>query len=145
MGRGNLGHVAHRLHPDAGSRREDGAGRQDAFLGWAFDFGKFTPEERAYYIQAYEAPQLHAAFEIYRAFPKDGEWNASQTAPNSVPLVVGVGEKSFFNKLLPTFVEGYRAKGMTYVESARIPDASHYLLADNPEAVADLVERYAGN
>ena len=120
-------------------------GRQDAFLGWAFDFGKFTPDERAYYIQAYEAPQLHAAFEIYRAFPKDGEWNAAQTTPNSVPLVVGVGEKSFFNTLLPTFVEGYRAKGMTHVESARIPDAGHYLLADNPEAVADLVERYAGN
>ena len=77
--------------------------------------------------------------------PKDGGWNADQTAPNSVPLVVAVGEKSFFNALLPTFVEGYRAKGMTHVESARIPDAGHYLLADNPEAVADLIERSAGN
>jgi len=34
---------------------------------------------------------------------------------------------------------------MTHVESARIPGASHYVVADNPEAVADLVERYAGN
>jgi pimeloyl-ACP methyl ester carboxylesterase len=120
-------------------------GRQAAFLGWFYDLGKFTPTERAYFIQAYGAPQLHAAFEIYRALPKDGGWNADQTAPNSVPLVVAVGEKSFFNALLPTFVEGYRAKGMTHVESARIPDAGHYLLADNPEAVADLIERSAGN
>jgi pimeloyl-ACP methyl ester carboxylesterase len=118
-------------------------GRQEAFLGWFLDIGKFTPEERAYYIRGYGAPQLHAAFEIYRAFPKDAEWNTAQTAPNSVPLVVAVGEKSFFNELLPTFVEGYRTKGMTHVESARIPGAGHYLLADNPEAVADLIERYA--
>jgi pimeloyl-ACP methyl ester carboxylesterase len=34
---------------------------------------------------------------------------------------------------------------MTRVESARIPDAGHYVVADNPEAVADLVERYAGD
>lgn len=120
-------------------------GRQAVFLGWFYDLGKFTPAERAYFIQAYGAPQLHAAFEIYRALPKDGGWNADQTAPSSVPLVVAVGEKSFFNALLPTFVEGYRAKGMTHVESARIPDAGHYLLADNPEAVADLIEQHGGS
>jgi pimeloyl-ACP methyl ester carboxylesterase len=118
-------------------------GRQAAFFGWSYDIAKFTAEQRAYYVQAYGAPQLHAAFEIYRAFPKDAEWNAAQTAPNSVPLTVVVGEKSFFNTLLPTFVEGYRARGMTQVESARISGASHYLLADNPQAVADLIERAA--
>ncbi len=36
-------------------------GRQDAFLGWFFDIGKFTPEEREYYVEAYGADQLHAA------------------------------------------------------------------------------------
>lgn len=96
-------------------------GRQDAFLGWFLDIGKFTPQERAYFVQAYGEPQLHAAFEIYRAFPQDAEWNATQTAPNSVPLVIAVGEKSFFTALLPTFVEGYRAKGMTHVEACRSP------------------------
>jgi pimeloyl-ACP methyl ester carboxylesterase len=118
-------------------------GRQEAFLGWFYDLGKFTPAERAYYIQAYGAPQLHAAFEIYRALPRDGEWNAAQTAPNATPLVVAVGEKSFFDKHLPTFVEGYRAKGMARVEGARIPGAAHYVVTDSPDAVADLIERYA--
>ena len=84
-------------------------GRQTAFLGWFYDLGKFTPDERAYYIQSYGADQIHAAFEIYRAFPKDAEWNEPQNAPNSVPLVVAVGEKSFFTPLLNKFVEGYRA------------------------------------
>jgi pimeloyl-ACP methyl ester carboxylesterase len=118
-------------------------GRQDAFLGWFFDLGRFTTEERAYYAQAYGAPQLHSAFEIYRALPRTAQLNAAQTAPNSVPLMIAAGENSFCNPLLPTFVEGYRGQGMTRVDSARIPDAGHYVLADNPEAVADLIERYA--
>ena len=119
-------------------------GRQAAFFDWFFDIGKFTPAERAYFAQSYGAPQLHAAFEIYRALPKDAEWNAAQTAPNSLPLVVAVGEKSFLASLLSTFVEGHRAKGMSRVESARIPGASHYVVADNPQGVAELIERFAG-
>jgi hypothetical protein len=58
---------------------------------------------------------------------------------NSVPLVA-VGEKSFFVPFLTKFVEGYRAEGMTSVEGARIPAASHYVVdvvADNLEAVGD--------
>lgn len=120
-------------------------GRQAAFLGWFFDFGKFTPDERAYYERAYQTPQLHAAFEMYRALPQNGEWNAAQTATNNVPLVVAVGDKSPFARLLPTFVEGYRAKGMTHVEGARITGASHYVMTDNPEGVADLIERHAAS
>lgn len=120
-------------------------GRQAAFLGWFYDLGNFTPDKRANYIQSYGVAQLHAAFEIYRALPKDAEWNETQNAPNSVPLVVAVGEKSFFAPLLTKFVEGYRAKGMTRVESAQIPNASHYVLADNPESVAELIERSAEN
>ena len=119
-------------------------GRQAVFLGISYDVAKFTPAQRGYYIKAYGAPQLHAGFEIYRAFPKDAEFNAAQTAPNQTPLVVAVGEKSFFAALLPTFVQGYRAKGMTRVDGARIPGASHYVMADNPDAVADLIERHAG-
>jgi hypothetical protein len=55
-----------------------------------------------------------------------------------------VGEKSFFAPLVTKFVEGYRAKGMIRVEGARIPGAAHYLLADNPDAVADLIEQHGG-
>jgi pimeloyl-ACP methyl ester carboxylesterase len=90
-------------------------------------------------------PAAHAAFEVYRAFPKDAAFNAAHTAHNPTPLVVAVGEKSSFAALLTKFVEGYRAKGITSVKSARIPSASHHVMADNPEAVAERVERYAGD
>jgi pimeloyl-ACP methyl ester carboxylesterase len=120
-------------------------GRQAAFLGFSLDIGRFTPAQRAYYIGAYGAPQLHGAFEIYRGFPKNAAFNAGQTGPNPTPLVVAVGEKSFFASFLRTFVDGYRALGMARVDSASIPNASHYVLADNPDAVATLVERHAGD
>jgi pimeloyl-ACP methyl ester carboxylesterase len=118
-------------------------GRQDAFLDWFYGMGKFSQAERKYYAKAYRAPQLHSAFEIYRAFPKDVEWNAAQTKPNPVPLVFAVGAKSFFAARQQTFVDGYRAKGMTHVEAAQIPDASHYIVADNPDGVAALIEKHA--
>jgi pimeloyl-ACP methyl ester carboxylesterase len=118
-------------------------GRQAIYFEEDFTSARFTPAQRAYYVGIYEAPQLHAAFEIYRAFPQDAEFNAAQTAANPVPLLVAVGEKSFFNAYLTTFVEGFRAKGMTRVEGARIPNASHFVVANNPEAVADLIERNA--
>lgn len=120
------------------------AGRQAIYFDQDFATSKFTPAQRAYYARIYGVPQLHAAFEIYRAFPKDAEFNAAQTKPNSVPLLVVVGEKSPFNAHLNTFVEGYRAKGMTRVEAARIPDAGHFVVVDHPEAVGDLIERNAG-
>ncbi|PAQ11820.1 hypothetical protein CIT26_02890 [Mesorhizobium temperatum] len=121
------------------------AGRQAIYFEEDFASARFTPAQRAYYVRIYDAPQLHAAFEIYRAFPQDATFNAAQTAPNSVPLLVAVGERSPFNPYLDTFVEGYRAKGMARVESARIPDASHFVVADNPDAVADLIEQHAGS
>jgi pimeloyl-ACP methyl ester carboxylesterase/uncharacterized protein YndB with AHSA1/START domain len=118
-------------------------GRQEAFIGYNLSEGHFGVEQRAHYINAYGPDQLHAAFEIYRAFPKDGEWNETQTAQISVPLTVVVGEKSYFARFLTTFMEGYRAKGITNIEGATIPNAAHYMLADNPESVAELIERQA--
>jgi pimeloyl-ACP methyl ester carboxylesterase len=119
------------------------AGRQAIYFEEDFASARFTPDQRSYYVQIYDEARLHAAFEIYRAFPQDAEFNAAQTAPNSVPLLVAVGEKSFFNAYLNAFVEGYRAKGMARVEGARIPGASHFVVANNPEAVAELIERNA--
>jgi pimeloyl-ACP methyl ester carboxylesterase len=118
-------------------------GQKSAFLDWFYDFGKFTPEERAYFTETNGERQLHAGFEIYRALPKVAEWTAEQTQPNSVPVIVGVGEQSPFASYLDQFVEGYRAKGMRRVEPARVPDAGHYMVADNPTGVAALILQHA--
>jgi len=119
-------------------------GRQADFLGYFYDIGKFTPAERARHLRSYASPaQLRAAFEMYRAFPANVKFNAAQTAPNDVPLVFAAGEKSPFASLVPKFVEGMRANGLSRVETATIPGAVHYVVADQPEAVAALIERHA--
>jgi pimeloyl-ACP methyl ester carboxylesterase len=119
-------------------------GRSADYLGYFFNFGKFTPNEKAHYVKAYTThAQLHAAFEIYRAFPANAEFNAAQRGVNDVPLFLAAGEKSPFAKLVPKIADGLRTNGCTHVETGLIPDAVHYVLEDNPDAVANLIERHA--
>jgi hypothetical protein len=41
----------------------------------------------AHYLQAYGTDlQLHAVFEMYRAFPANAQFNFAQRGPNDVPL-----------------------------------------------------------
>lgn len=120
-------------------------GRQAAYLGYFYDHGKFTPAARAERLRAYASPaQLHAVFEMYRAFPADVKFNAAQTAVDAVPLVYATGDQSPFVKLVPKVAQGLRAKGLSHVETATVPGSIHYLLADRPADVAALIERHAG-
>jgi pimeloyl-ACP methyl ester carboxylesterase len=120
------------------------AGRQANYFSYFFHFGKFTPSEEAHYVQAYAAPrQLHAAFEMYRAFPANAAFNAAQRGQNDVPLLLAAGDGSPFSKLVPKIAEGLRANGCTHVETSLIHGAVHYDVADQPAEVADLIERYA--
>ena len=67
---------------------------------------KFTPSEVAHYVKAYStAAQLHAAFEMYRAFPANEKFNQGQRGPNDVPLFVGAGDGSPFAKLIPKMLK----------------------------------------
>jgi pimeloyl-ACP methyl ester carboxylesterase len=121
-------------------------GRQAEFFDYFFHFGKFTPAEVAHFVKAYAAPeQLHAVLEMYRALPANAKFNAAQGSRNEVPLFIGVGEKSPFAKLLQSMVNGLRASGFTHVESGVIRGAVHYVVADQPEAVAELIEHHAAS
>jgi pimeloyl-ACP methyl ester carboxylesterase len=60
-----------------------------------------------------------------------------------VPLFLASGDRSPFAKLVPKIAEGLRANGCTHVETGVIRGSVHYVVADQPEAVADLIERYA--
>jgi pimeloyl-ACP methyl ester carboxylesterase len=120
------------------------AGRHADYLGYFLNFGKFTPSEVTRSLKAYATPaQLHAVFEMYRAFPANVKFNAAQREPNDVPLFVAAGDGSPFVKLIPKIAEGLRANGCTHVETGLVPHSVHYVVADQPEAVADLIERYA--
>jgi pimeloyl-ACP methyl ester carboxylesterase len=120
------------------------AGRQADYLGYFFNFGKFTPGDVAHYGKAYATPvQLHAAFEMYRAFPANAQFNAAQHGANDVPLFFAAGDGSPFAKLVPKIAAGLRANGCTHVETGAIRGSVHYLVQDQPEAVADFIEQYA--
>src|SRR3984893_11428355 len=110
------------------------AGRQADYLRYFFSFGKFTPGDVAHYVKAYSTPtQLHAAFEMYRAFPANERFNQEQREPNDVPLFMGAVDGSPFARLLPKIAEGLHANGCTHVETGLIPGSVHYLVADQPE------------
>jgi pimeloyl-ACP methyl ester carboxylesterase len=118
-------------------------GHQKEYLGYFFEFGKISPTAAEHYVESAGPEQLHAWFEMYRAFPANEKFGETQTAPNAVPLVYGAGEKSPFAQLVPKFVAGLRAKGMSGVETASVPGAVHYVVEDAPEEVAKLIETYA--
>jgi len=119
-------------------------GRSADYLEYFFQFAHFSPSEKAHYVAAYSSKaQLHAAFEMYRAFPANARFNESQTGANDVSLFFGAGENSPFAKLVPTFAKGLRARGCSHVETGLILGAVHYVVEDQPEEVAELIERYA--
>ena len=118
--------------------------RPAAYLSYFFGFSKFTPAEEAHYLKAYSTPaQLHAVFEMYRAFPANGKVNAAQHEPNSVPLFLATGDKSPFAAMVPTMAAGLRANGFTHVETGVIRGALHYDVQDQPDATAALIEQHA--
>jgi pimeloyl-ACP methyl ester carboxylesterase len=118
-------------------------GHQKEYLAYFFKFGKVSTAAVDHYVKASGPAQLHAMFEMYRAFPANEKFGESQTAPNATPLIYGAGEKSPFAQLVPKFVAGLRAKGMTHVTTATVPGAVHYVVDDAPEEVAKLIETHA--
>jgi pimeloyl-ACP methyl ester carboxylesterase len=120
------------------------AGRQAAYFGYFFGFSKFTRAEQAHYLKAYGTlAQLHAAFEMYRAFPANVKVNAALQGPNDVPLFLATGEKSPFAAMVPKMAAGLRAGGFAHVESGVILGAVHYDVQDQPDATAALIEQHA--
>jgi len=120
------------------------AGRQADYFGYFFNYGKFMPGEAAQFAMAYAAPaQLRAAFEMYRAFPAAAQFNTAQREPNDVPLFIAAGDGSPFAKLVPEMAKGLRANGCVDAQTGLIAASLHYVVQDQPEAVADLIERHA--
>jgi pimeloyl-ACP methyl ester carboxylesterase len=120
------------------------AGREAIYLRHFLDPDTFSDADVARYARAYAAPEhLRAALGIYRAFPANEKFNAAQQNEISVPLVLAPGEHSPFEKLMPSFAEALRAHGCANVKIEVIQNSVHYVADEQPEAVAQLIERYA--
>ena len=85
-------------------------------------------------LKAYAtAAQFHAACEMYRAFPDNAAFGQEQRGLNDVPIVYGTGDGSPFAALADRIVAALKDSGFTNVTRATVPDAVHYLVADNPD------------
>jgi hypothetical protein len=80
---------------------------------------------------------------MYRAFPANAQFNATQRGPNNVPLFLAAGDGSPIAKLVPKIADGLRATGFTHVEVGLIRGSVHYDVEDQPDAVTALIEQYA--
>jgi pimeloyl-ACP methyl ester carboxylesterase len=127
------------------------AGRQFLyFREHFFSFGgrrnpSISDADVTHYANSYAAPeQLRAGMEYYRAFPANEQFNAAQRDKSAAPFVLVGGEHSFAS-LLPKMATDLRAHGCENVSVEIIKGGAHYLLDEKPEAVAELIERYASS
>jgi pimeloyl-ACP methyl ester carboxylesterase len=120
------------------------AGREAIYFRHFLDRGTFSDADVSRYARAYSAPEhLRALLEIYRAFPANEKFNAAQRSTISVPLVLAPGANSPFEKLMPDLAEALRDHGCVDVKIEVIKHGVHYVAEEQPEAVAQLIERYA--
>ena len=142
----HLWHVG--FHQTPGLPEKLIAGRQFIYFRHFFDAA--TLDKKAvsdadvkHYAQAYAAPaSLRAGMEFYRALPVSGKFNEEQRGAFDVPVVLAGGEQSFA-KLMPKVAEALKAHGCASVTVEVINNSAHYVVEEQPEAVAGLVERHA--
>lgn len=120
------------------------AGRHAPFFEHMLGFGDFDAEQVAESLKAYaSAAQLHAACEIYRAFDRNVAFTREHQGVNEAPLILAMGAHSPLRALAPRIAQGLRDSGFAKVEEATVTDAGHFLVNDQPDAVAALIERHA--
>jgi len=120
------------------------AGREAIYFRYFLDRNTFSDADVARYARAYAAPEhLRAMLEIYRAFPANEKFNAAQQSAIGVPLVLAPGENSPFEKLMPSIAAALQAHGCANVKVEVVKDSMHYVVDEQPEAVTELIERYA--
>jgi pimeloyl-ACP methyl ester carboxylesterase len=124
------------------------AGRQSIYFGiflrrGVLDSKVISDEDVAHYADAYASPDhLRAGLEAYRAFPENEKFNTTRQNPIELPIALVGGDHSF-GKLFPRVAAALRAHGCASVTVEIINNSAHYLFEEKPDAVAELIERYA--
>jgi pimeloyl-ACP methyl ester carboxylesterase len=60
-----------------------------------------------------------------------------------LPIVIGSGEHDAFAEFVPRIAAAMRQHGCANLATETIRGAAHYVAEEKPDAVADLIERYA--
>lgn len=124
-------------------------GRQAIYFRLGF-FDRFclrpqtiTDKDVKHYAESYaNETQLHAAFEFYRTFPKDGLFNQLYRKTLNLPIVLAGGDHSLGPMNLRTLT-ALKALGCVNVKSELIADSGHYVVDEQPLAVIELIEQHA--
>jgi pimeloyl-ACP methyl ester carboxylesterase len=126
------------------------ADRQAIYFRYFFDVGTRGDDVIAdtdvdHYAAAYgDADHLRAAFEVYRAIPRNIAFNAEHREPIDVPLLLGGGEH-VFGPVLHDVADTLRTNfGWSRVDVAVIDDGQHYVVEERPDDVIELIERVTG-
>ncbi|WP_437318219.1 alpha/beta fold hydrolase [Sorangium sp. So ce385] len=120
------------------------AGRQVEYFRYFIDHvaanpGAISDEAVAAYADAYSTPeQLHAGFELYRAFDADSEFFASQTSAIDLPHWI-VGAESSMGQSLPVLADDLKQHGVGEVHQVVIGASGHWLAEEQPEATVQAI------
>ena len=123
-------------------------GREEIYFRHFFrigtiDHSAISDADVAHYVQAYASPlRLHAAFEVFREFPANEKFNAAHRDAIKVPLVLAGGDHSF-GKVKISRKDVLGAYGWEDVRVEVLPNVAHYIPDEQPEKIAELIERYA--
>jgi pimeloyl-ACP methyl ester carboxylesterase len=103
-----------------------------------------SDEDVARYVRAYAGVErLRAGLEFYRrAYPTSETFNAATHSPLRVPIVLAGGDRATGPANM-TIAEALRKHGCENVTVETIRDSGHWVVDEQPAAVAALLERYA--
>lgn len=128
------------------------AGRQAVYFREAFfntgtlNHTAISDADVARYAKSYVAPaKLRAGLEFYRAFPANARFNAAHREAIDIPLVLAGGDSAdkAFGALFPELAKTLQTYGWSNVTTELIKNSGHYVVDEQPEMVAELIERYA--
>lgn len=95
------------------------------------------------YATAYGPPaSLHAGFEMYRAFPTNGEFNQAHRDALELPLVLVGGEHSGA-PLFPAMAASLKVLGCSHVEVESVADSGHFVANEQPDALVAIIRHHA--
>lgn len=125
------------------------AGRQALYFRDGF-FSRFALNKKVIteadiirYANSYAAPEkLRAGLEFYRAFPADEKFNQAQQNAIDVPIVLAGADNSL-GQINLKIAESLRKHGCANVITEIIKNSGHFVTEEQPEIVAELIERYA--
>ena len=118
---------------------------RDFFDRLALNRRAVTDRDVAHYVRAYGRPaQLRAGLAFYReAYPSAERRNAADRDATALPITL-VGGDHAMGMLNPAVAAALPEHGWKTINVELIRDSGHWIADEQLEAVAQLIERYAG-